>query len=213
MTTNPCAMTRRRFGRLPSRDRTVARYPRKPDQTSDETASVPAHGECCRRPPEWRATLASPKPRRPMRCARHGASRTFHDRRTRADGASLAGSSRRGDCKVRYREHVLSDVTACILLTEAKGGHRQTALCRSRNGRWCVIPGTAGVLPGCFPNMIPGSSASKTCPSCRDIRAAEARSRVDAGEETVISHAMPGSTAIIAAQLALFFERAPYRPS
>jgi hypothetical protein len=36
---------------------------------------------------------------------------------------------------------------------------------------------------------------------------------VDAGEETVISHAMPGSTAIIAAQLALFFERAPYRPS
>ena len=31
---------------------------------SDETASVPARGECCRRPPEWRATRASPKPRR-----------------------------------------------------------------------------------------------------------------------------------------------------
>ena len=32
-------------------------------------------------------------------------------------------------------------------------------------------------------------------------------------KKQLIGHAMPGSTATIATQLALFFERAPYRPS
>jgi hypothetical protein len=82
------------------------------------------------------------------------------------------------DCKVPYREHVSPDVTACILLTEGKVRHRQRALCRATNGRWCVkggdylpanISGIAGVLPHCFPDLIPGSSASKKYPSCRDI--------------------------------------------
>jgi len=210
---------------------------------SDEPVSVPVHGVCSRRASSMERPLLGRRRHfdMGMRSARHSAPRTAfmtagQEPIAPASPAPFTPQGPRGQptlrvLKVPYREHVRR--------------HRVHLAGRGRGeitGRWprAAPEMTAGalfregargcaLLPGCFPDTIPGSR--KSCfPGASPTRSREAgragNARLawtfeqweagchpDAGEETVISHAMPGSTAIVAAQLALFFERAPYRPS